>query len=99
MIVIFDIGLAKVAIIAFILTLQGPTHPKLKWILHFIWITNMIVNFNQIILVLLQCKPLAAFWDYRIEGADCSFAQTTSKVGFFQGAWGAATDIALAIYP
>ena len=57
------------------------------------------VNLNQIILILLQCKPLPAFWDYRIEGADCSFTRTTSRVGFFQGGWGAATDFALAFHP
>ena len=58
----------------------------------------MIVNWDQIILILLQCKPLPKFWNNTLEGT-CDFRPTTSKVGFFQGGWGAASDLALAIYP
>jgi len=99
MIAIIDIGFAKIAIIAFILMLQGPTHPKMKWVLHFIWISNFLVNINQIVLITFQCKPMSAFWDTRIENPDCTLRPTVSKIGFMQGGWGAATDFALAIYP
>jgi hypothetical protein len=88
----------------------------MRYFLHFIWITNFITNINQLIMILLQCKPMAKFWDFTIKGT-CDFRPTTSKVGFFQGgmsnnspelreagadlllAWGAASDLALAIYP
>ena len=76
----------------------------------------MVLSINQIIVILLQCKPLPKFWDWNLPG-ECSFRPTTSKVGFLQGGtiarpflmqrveanevsgWGAASDLALAIYP
>lgn len=72
------------AIVAFLLLIQGLLYPKGRYFLHFIWITNMILSTNQVILILLQCRPLPKFWNFTLEG-ECDFRATTSKVGNLQG--------------
>lgn len=96
--IIFSIGFGKIAVIALLLRVQGPTHVKKSWILHAVWITNTILNISQTTLILLGCKPVEKVWNNFLPG-NCSFRTTTSKVGYFQGSWAAASDVVLATYP
>ncbi|CAK3792472.1 Hypothetical predicted protein [Lecanosticta acicola] len=95
---LFAIGFAKIAVVALLLRMQGPSHVRKKWILHGSWITNLILNVNQMIMILLQCDPVSKIWNRNLPG-NCDFQSTTSKVGFLQGSWAAASDIVLASYP
>lgn len=95
---LFAIGFGKIAVVALLLRIQGPTHRKKGWILHGVWVTNLILNINQMIMILLQCHPVTKIWNRELPG-NCDFQSTTSKVGFFQGSWAAASDVVLASYP
>lgn len=98
LVAIFAIGFGKIAVIALLLRIQGLTHKKKRWLLHFIWITNTILNISQTVLILYACTPLEKLWNDYLPGS-CAFRSTTSKAGFFQGSWAAASDAVLASYP
>lgn len=83
-IAIMAIGFGKIAVIALLLQIQGPTHRKKAYFLHFIWISNMCINIMQIVLILRQCTPVEKIWDNNVPGS-CAFRTTTSELGYFQG--------------
>ncbi|KAK3641027.1 hypothetical protein LTR56_008415 [Elasticomyces elasticus] len=97
-IIIVDIAFAKIAIVSFLLMIQGSTYPRMRYFLHFVWVTNLLLSVNQVILITQQCKPMPKFWDDTIVGT-CDLRATVSKIGFLQGSVGAASDLALALYP
>ncbi|TKA82831.1 hypothetical protein B0A55_01071 [Friedmanniomyces simplex] len=97
-VIIFDIAFAKIAIVSFLLMIQGSTYPRLRYFLHFVWVTNLLLSINQVVLITQQCKEMPKFWDNTIPG-NCDLRATISKIGFLQGSFGAASDLALAIYP
>ncbi|WPH01524.1 Hypothetical protein R9X50_00437000 [Acrodontium crateriforme] len=98
LVAILAIGFAKIAVIALTLHIQAPSERRYSWVLHFIWITNMMINITEVVLILYQCFPVARLWDMNVQGV-CNGRQRSAKVGFFQGSWGAASDIVLALYP
>ncbi|KAL8727833.1 MAG: hypothetical protein Q9181_005565 [Wetmoreana brouardii] len=94
------IGFGKIAVIAFLLRIQerNTKLKKLAWFLYFIGISNVIINIDQMILILLQCSPSRKLWNPAIPGT-CYHIHRTNHVGYFQGSWAAASDLALAVYP
>ena len=87
-IVIQAIGFGKIAVIAFLLRIQDRTQSRkttiLVWFLYFIGISNIIININQMILILLQCSPVQKLWNPQMPGT-CDHIHRTNNVAYFQG--------------
>ena len=77
-------AIARLSVIAFILELQGASHPKLKWILYIVGGLQLVINAVEIVLIMLQCTPVNKLWDPQVPG-DCQFIKVCSQVGFLQG--------------
>ncbi|KAL8667910.1 MAG: hypothetical protein Q9202_000375 [Teloschistes flavicans] len=94
------IGFGKIAVIAFLLRIQerNTKLKKLAWFLYFIAVSNVVINIDQMILILLQCSPSRKLWNPSVPGT-CYHIHRTNHVGYFQGSWAAASDLALAVYP
>lgn len=101
-ILIQSIGFGKLAVIAFLLRIQHRAHSwkdtVLVSLLYFIGFSNVIININQLIQLLISCHPAERLWDQSLPG-DCSNLVRTNRIGYFQGAWATASDVVLAIYP
>ncbi|KAI9669028.1 MAG: hypothetical protein M1831_000620 [Alyxoria varia] len=96
---IFAIALGKLVVIVFLLRIQGPTHRKKKWFLYFLAATNTFINLFETILVMLQCNPTRKLWQPDLPGNCYVRDHVNSISGFLQGAWNAASDLVLAVYP
>lgn len=81
------IGFGKIAVIAFLLRIQDRAYSRrntyLRWFLYFIGVSNVIININQMILILLQCSPVPKLWDPSIPGT-CNNIHRTNNVAYFQ---------------
>ena len=97
----FNIHIGKVAAVAFLLAVQGPTYYKRRMFLFFIAGTNAALAVPSTLLSILQCSPVDTLWN------NPTIVQTSNKcvdkafVYFisFCGGWCAFSDLALAIYP
>ena len=82
------IGFGKIAVIAFLLRIQNRAHSMkntvLVWILYFIGFSNVVINIDQMILILLQCDPVPKLWNQELPGT-CHHIQRTNNVAYFQG--------------
>lgn len=94
---ILAIAFGKMAVIQFILRLEG-TDRNRKRILYFCAASNCIVSFISIPLLWAQCNPVNKIWNPSIAGV-CYGRETYTIFAYFQGSFGAALDIALALYP
>ncbi|KAF2229477.1 hypothetical protein EV356DRAFT_438012, partial [Viridothelium virens] len=91
-------GTGKLAIVAFILQLQGRTNFRKSLVLHVIAWSNMIFDILQCIMIYQQCDPPRKLWDEGVPG-NCRLLHTGTSIGVFVGSFSAASDLALAIYP
>lgn len=99
-IVLFGIGTSKVAIIAFLLTVQGLTHRHLQVFLYFLAVTNLAFNTALPFVIVFQCQPPAGEWDMEIaKTAKCRPSSINTTFGEFTAGWNTLTDFALAVYP
>ena len=99
-VVLFGIGTSKVAIIAFLLTLQGYTHLRLKYFLYFLAVTNLAFNTALPLVIIFQCNPPAGEWDSEVmKRAKCRPSSINETFGEFASGWNALTDLLLAGYP
>ncbi|KAL9055446.1 MAG: hypothetical protein Q9162_003544 [Coniocarpon cinnabarinum] len=92
------IGVGKFAVVTFYAEIQGPTH---KWRLRALLLlatTNLANNIILVFLIFFQCSPPQALWDKSIQGT-CSLSDVNLYYGIAGGAWNAATDLVLAVYP
>ncbi|KAI4194075.1 MAG: hypothetical protein LQ350_007984 [Teloschistes chrysophthalmus] len=80
------IGFGKIAVIAFLLRIQerNTKLKKLAWFLYFIAVSNVIINIDQMVLILLQCSPSRKLWNPSVPGT-CYHIRRTNNVGYFQG--------------
>ena len=86
---IHAIGFGKIAVIAFLLRIQAGTNSKvlnlyLKYMLYFIAISNVILNINQTILILLSCDPTPKLWNHALPGT-CAHEKRHTQLGYLQG--------------
>jgi len=90
----------KNVVIALMLRIQGPLHPKKTLFLHFIWITNFLLTIALIAVLCVRCEPVALWWDKSLHGT-CNRigSNITEQIGIFQSSWTTASDFVLAIYP
>lgn len=89
MMAINAIGFGKLAVIAFLLRIQDRTENKGRWILYFIGFSNVVINLDQTIQMLVICKPLARQWNHQLDGS-CPHVLRTNYVGYFQGSMSSA---------
>ncbi|KAF7586329.1 hypothetical protein BBP40_009057 [Aspergillus hancockii] len=90
--------IARTAVIAFLLSLQGRTSVTGRNVLYVVGALQGLVNVVEVALILKQCDPVGRLWDPNIPGT-CDMVVVCSQVGFLQGSIGAAADLFLAFYP
>ena len=85
--IIQSIGFGKYAVIAFILRIQDRTQSRkttyITYSLHFIAVSNLVLNIAEVVLVLTSCSPIAKFWNPALPGS-CNHIDRTKQVGYFQ---------------
>ncbi|KAL8831346.1 MAG: hypothetical protein Q9170_005339 [Blastenia crenularia] len=89
----------RLAVIAYLTTIQGPTHPKAKrgflGTLAMLQLSSIVV---LVAIILAQCAPLEKLWNERLPGT-CNGRIRNRNFAFFQGGLSALTDILLVVYP
>ncbi|KAJ6787276.1 hypothetical protein PWT90_01697 [Aphanocladium album] len=88
----------RVAVIAFLLTVQARTNRKGRWALYTIGFMQAAINIAEVVLILHQCNPIEKLWDTNVKGT-CSLVVLCSQLGFLQGSIGVLADLVLAFYP
>lgn len=81
---IIDLVIARIAVIAFLMTIQNRTMSKSKYLLYIVGGIQALINFIEIILIFKQCTPTEKLWDIAMPGK-CDMIEICSKVGFVQG--------------
>lgn len=81
---IIDLVIARIAVIAFLMTIQKGTRSKSKYLLYGVGGIQALINFIEIILIFKQCTPTEKLWNYELPGR-CDMIDICSKVGFAQG--------------
>ncbi|KAJ5643408.1 uncharacterized protein N7484_005915 [Penicillium longicatenatum] len=97
-IAILDLVIARIAVIAFLLTIQSGTRSKGRYLLYAVGATQAIINVIEVGLIFKQCTPTEKLWDSNRPGT-CDGIVICSQVGFAQGSIGAFSDFFLAGYP
>ncbi|KAJ6096432.1 hypothetical protein N7486_007178 [Penicillium sp. IBT 16267x] len=97
-IAILDLVIARIAVIAFLLTIQNGTRSKGRYLLYVVGATQAIINVIEVGLIFKQCTPTAKLWNSNLPGT-CDGIVICSQVGFAQGSIGAFSDFFLAGYP
>ncbi|PNS15652.1 hypothetical protein CAC42_4104 [Sphaceloma murrayae] len=95
---VFALTTGKLAIIALYLQVAQAAARRERY---FLWIMTMVVvasAIGQITLLYMQCDPLPRLWSKEIPGS-CAGVLVSTRFGYFQGAFSAFTDFALALYP
>ncbi|KAJ6446468.1 S-adenosyl-L-methionine-dependent methyltransferase [Purpureocillium lavendulum] len=95
---IIAMAVGRIAVIAFLLTLQARTNVTGRWLLYVVGAAQGLINLGEAVLILRQCDPIAKLWDHNVPGT-CDLIVLCSQVGFAQGSIGAAADVFLAFYP
>jgi len=88
LILIQVIGFGKIAVIAFLLRIQDRANSRkntvLIWLLYFVGFSNIVININQLIQILIACSPAQRLWNQGLPG-DCNNIVRTNHIGYFQG--------------
>ncbi|THW90836.1 hypothetical protein D6D15_04287 [Aureobasidium pullulans] len=95
---ILSSGTGKLAVIALLFHVQGPTKRNGRRFLWFIGGSDIFWSIFQMIFLWFQCKPIHKLWHQEIAGS-CMLTAAIVKVGIFVGAYCAACDFVLAFYP
>ncbi|KAJ5089737.1 hypothetical protein N7532_008421 [Penicillium argentinense] len=95
---ILDLVIARIAVIAFLLSIQGRTMYKSRYLLYAVGTIQALINIIEVGLIFRQCEPTEKLWDAEVPGT-CDNVVICSQVGFAQGSIGAAADFFLAFYP
>lgn len=99
-VILFGTGTSKVAIIAFLLSVQGYTHRHMRWFLYFLAVTNVAFSGTIPFVIIFQCDPPAGEWDMEVaKTAKCRSSSINTTYGEFLAGWTTLTDLALALYP
>ncbi|CAO1605761.1 hypothetical protein XANCAGTX0491_009267 [Xanthoria calcicola] len=76
---------AKLAAMAYLTTIQGPTHPKAKaGFLGTLCILQVASIVTLLAIILAQCSPIEKLWDEALPGT-CNGIIRNRQFGFFQG--------------
>lgn len=77
------IGLGKIAIIVFILHIQGYYEPWRSAFLWFMGASTLGINIVTVILIFTQCLPVQVIWETNIRGS-CGRRELVKNFGIFQ---------------
>lgn len=79
-------GIAKAAVVAFLLAIQGrsPAFQKWSWLLYFIAATNIAINVAIFFIIIFQCDPPEATWNFTLQGSCYSRDHLFGPVGLTQ---------------
>ena len=77
-------AVAKLAVCVLLLAVQGPAHQKKSYLLHVVWITNLLTWAVSTTVTFLQCSPVEKLWDNSIPG-NCNLLPVAIKLGTFIG--------------
>lgn len=77
------IGLGKIAIIAFILHIQGYYEKRRSAVLWFLGASTLGINIITVVLIFTQCLPIQAIWDTNVRGR-CQRRKLVKNFGIFQ---------------
>lgn len=83
-IAILDLVVARIAVIAFLLSIQARTMHKSRYLLFCVGGIQALINVIEVILIFKQCNPTERLWDNSIPGS-CNMVVICSEVGFAQG--------------
>lgn len=83
-IAMFNMVIARAAVIAFLVSLQHRTGSRGIYILYGVGITQLFINLAEIGLIFTQCTPVNKLWDFKLSGK-CDRIVICSQVGFAQG--------------
>lgn len=78
------IGLAKLAIVAFLVQIHGYSTRYRTAFLWFLAGSNLIVNIIAMVLAVVQCLPVTRLWDKTLPGS-CSGRERLQIFEFIQG--------------
>lgn len=95
---VIGIGLAKISVCLCVLRILGRTR---KHLATFIWVVIAFCaasHFAQVMLFLVQCRPMAAIWNSRIHGK-CFSPHITYLAGYIGFGLDAFTDLVCAAIP
>ncbi|KAL6716688.1 hypothetical protein ACLMJK_006256 [Lecanora helva] len=95
---LISISFGKIAVVAFLLTIQGMTHKTRRNLLYFLCASTVLLNLTTVIIIFLQCNPPRKLWEPDLPG-NCDIEKVNGVMGYICGAYGAFVDFALAIYP
>lgn len=96
---VIGIGLAKISVCLCVLRIIGWTR---KYLATFLWVVIAFCAAShsaQVLLFLLQCRPMAAMWDPRIRGGKCFSPHITYLAGYIGFGLDAFTDLVCAAIP
>lgn len=81
---ILCLPLARIAVIAFLLSLEAGTTRRGRWILYVVGALQGVINVIEVGFILRQCDPVQRLWDPSIPGT-CDMVLVCSQVGYLQG--------------
>ncbi|KAJ3498636.1 hypothetical protein NLG97_g965 [Lecanicillium saksenae] len=95
---IMALAVGRIAVIAFLLTVQARANRNGRWVLYIIGFLQAAINVAEVVLILYQCSPIDKLWDQNVKGT-CNLIVLCSQLGFLQGSIGVLADLVLAFYP
>ncbi|TVY93115.1 hypothetical protein LAWI1_G002508 [Lachnellula willkommii] len=98
---IVSLGLAKLSIINYLITVQGDTlkaKPIRKWFMYFLAYSNLLLCIGMTLVLWTQCKPTNKLWDVSIKG-QCSGRRRYQICAYFWSSYEGALDMVLSLYP
>ncbi|KAM0796506.1 hypothetical protein BDR22DRAFT_893191 [Usnea florida] len=102
---LLSISFGKIAVVAFLLTIQGETYKVKRYMLYFLCtstvgfdLSAVLLNLTTVLIIFLQCDPPRKLWHPELPG-NCNIEAVNGIMGYVCGAYGAFVDLALAVYP
>lgn len=84
MLILVAIGLTKIAIVIFLLRIQGYFEIKSFAFLWFLAGSNFVINCITFPFILTQCSPVQKLWNEGLRGT-CEGRKRTQIMGYYQG--------------
>lgn len=81
---ILSLPFARIAVIAFLRSLEAGTNRKGRWILLVVGALQAAINVIEVGFILKQCTPARKLWNQEVPGT-CDGVVVCSQVGFLQG--------------
>ncbi|KAL6721282.1 hypothetical protein ACLMJK_000384 [Lecanora helva] len=96
---VIGIGLAKISVALCVLRIIDRTRVKLTIFLQFVIVLAAASHLAQVILFIVQCRPMSAIWNPHIQGAKCFSPHITYLAGYIGFGLDAGTDLICAGIP